>query len=164
MFTSFHPFPRLPFELRAKIWKLAVEPRTVDVRIVDSVGLDPPATPRLVSSTPLPPLLVSSTPVPTRLVSSTPVPTPLQTCREARSLGLYQQAFPGVSQDGDRRYVWLNFEMDMISIGTSMFTYFKPLQPLIKRLEFEPQWRLLNAEGRVSYVEIDYLCDFVNVM
>jgi hypothetical protein len=32
--ATFHPFPRLPFELRAYIWELTVEPRIVEVRVV----------------------------------------------------------------------------------------------------------------------------------
>jgi hypothetical protein len=31
--ATFHPFPRLPAELRIQIWEMTVEPRVVDVRL-----------------------------------------------------------------------------------------------------------------------------------
>jgi len=55
-----------------------------------------------------------------RLTSSTPVPATLQACREARNLKLYQQAFLEI--DGEVRYVWVNWDMDIVSIGTSYVT------------------------------------------
>jgi hypothetical protein len=68
--TTFHPFPWLPLELREQIWKDTVEPRTVDVRRFrkwdQRYG---------------------------QLVSSTPIPPILQSCREARNLGLYERVF-----------------------------------------------------------------------
>lgn len=98
--ATFHPFPRLPFELRAQIWEATVEPRTVEVfiRYKDEIP---------------------------RLVSTTPVPAPLQTCREARNLKLYRQEFselllqdqPEYKGAVERRYVWLNLDIDTISIG-----------------------------------------------
>jgi hypothetical protein len=39
---TFHPFPRLPKELRLQIWKHALpEPRTLDPILTDELGLDP---------------------------------------------------------------------------------------------------------------------------
>ncbi|KAK4234666.1 hypothetical protein C8A03DRAFT_47053 [Achaetomium macrosporum] len=122
------PVSSSPIELRARIWELTVEPRTVEVRIAHTnlfVLADVP-----------------------RLISRTPVPAMLQACREARNLGLYQQAFSELSRRGgaERRYVWLNLETDMVSIGTSMFAAFKPVAPL---------W--------FYYYEVRELRDFVNV-
>jgi hypothetical protein len=62
--ATFHPFLRLPYELRTCVWKLTVEPRTVRVDVQDYF-----------------------------LASATPVPAVLQVCREARNYGLYQKAF-----------------------------------------------------------------------
>ena len=78
----FHSFPLFPFELRALIWRFTVQPRTVEVG-VDDRGSYPKQH--------------------IHLVSSTPVPATLQACREARNIGLYEQAFSDINADG--RYV-----------------------------------------------------------
>jgi hypothetical protein len=138
--ATFHPFPRLPFELRAQIWEATVEPRIVEVRIRHKDKIP-------------------------RLISPTPVPGPLQTCREARNLKLYRQEFSELPQDRprykgaiERRYVWLNLEIDMVSIEDTLLDDLWPVSPMIKRLKFkrESSWRF--------YVDEDYgICDFVNL-
>lgn len=141
--ATFHPFPRLPSELRARIWELTVEPRTVDLRVKHRHTIIP-----------------GDTPVP-YLVSSTPVPAALQTCQEARNQGLYQQAFSEIAgPDGaGRRYVWVNLEIDMVSIGTSLFANYKPVAPVIQRLKFERE----NSSEFFYHSEVQELRDFVNV-
>lgn len=141
--TTFHPFPRLPFELRARVWELTVEPRTVDVRVKHERTL-------LVGD---PPYL--------HLVSSTPVPAPIQTCQEARNQGLYQKAFSEIANsDGTGwRYIWVNLDIDLISIGTSMFEDYKQVAPLIQRLKFERE----NSAEWFYYSEVHSLRLFVNV-
>jgi hypothetical protein len=115
--AAFHLFPHLPFELRARIWELTVEPRTVDVREKREYG----SWGKLL-----------------HVISSTPVPAVLQACHEARNQGLYQQAF-NISSVVERRYVWVNFEIDMISIGAhTWFDTFEPAERLLfRRLTFE---------------------------
>ncbi|KAK4044378.1 hypothetical protein C8A01DRAFT_12215 [Parachaetomium inaequale] len=130
---TFHPFPLLPFELRARIWQLTVEPRTVEVRMLYPRPLGP-----------------------VRLVSPTPVPAPLQACREARNLKLYQQAFSDI---GKSRYVWVNWDMDIISIGTSLFCHFHRAALLFKRLQFERE----NSAESFYHFEIRDLKPFINV-
>jgi hypothetical protein len=100
------------------IWKSTVEPRTVEVRV-------PPDRKGKVA----------------HLICLTPVPAPLQTCREARNLGLYKQAFSEVEEaacpDGtEPRYVWVNLEIDIISIGRTLFCAFQPVALSIRRLKF----------------------------
>ncbi|KAK4249863.1 hypothetical protein C7999DRAFT_39166 [Corynascus novoguineensis] len=112
---TFHIFPLLPFELRSWIWKSTVEPRTVEVRVGG-------------------PAICRKAHV---LISLTPVPATLQTCREAPNLNLYEQAFSETNTE--RRYVWVNWDLDIISIGTSYFDHFHTAAPLIKRLKFERQ-------------------------
>ncbi|KAL2140526.1 hypothetical protein VTI28DRAFT_3730 [Corynascus sepedonium] len=131
---SFHPFPCLPFELRARIWQFTVEPRTVEVR-VGSKLFDSPV----------------------RLTSSTPAPATLQTCREARNLKIYERAFSETNAEG--RYVWVNWDMDIISIGTSYFDHFHPAAPLIKRLKFERE----NTCEFFYHTEVKDLDAFINV-
>ncbi len=95
--------------------------------------------------------------------SPTPVPAPLQTCREARNLGLYKQTFSELLCDviagaPERRYIWLNLEIDMISIGKTSFITFKPVAPQIQRLRFERS----NSEESFYYFEATELRTFVN--
>lgn len=133
---TFHSFPLLPIELRALIWQSTVEPRTVEVR-VDWRGSGQEAH--------------------LHLVSSTPVPATLQACREARNLTLYERAFSEIGADG--RYVWVNWDMDIISIGTSRFRHFHPSAPLIKRLQFERD----NTDDSFYHFEVNDLEAFLNV-
>jgi hypothetical protein len=128
---TFHLFPLLPFELRARIWQLTVEPRTVEVRRAHF----PRAVP---------------------LFSPTPVPATLQACREARNLKLYTQAFSDLDKP---RYVWVNWDMDIISIGTSLFCVFHRAAMLFKRLQFERD----NSPESFYHFEVRDLKPFINV-
>jgi hypothetical protein len=133
---TFHSFPLLPSELRALIWQAIVEPRTVKVRVHDR-GAGQDRHPQL--------------------VSSTPVPATLHACREARNLGLYERAFSEIGADG--RYVWVNWDVDIISIGTSYFRYFHLSASLIKRIQFERD----NTDDFFYHREVNDLDAFVNV-
>jgi hypothetical protein len=151
--ATFRPFPCLPFELRARVWELTVEPRTVEVRILDDreeTPLAPSGGGRRRKAKRRPRRLV-------RLASSTPVPTALQACREARNLGLYQQAFSELST-AETRYVWLNLEIDIVSIATCEFSSFKPVAHLIRRLRFERE----IGNDYFYYSEARELRSFVN--
>lgn len=126
--ATFGLFPKLPAELRIHIWELTVEPRTVEIRLRDK------ATCSAADSHP------HNSPY---LYSSTPVPAPLQTCREARGLGLFQRAFSDlviynyISPASDRPYIWFNTDIDTISIGKDQFAMLGGVERLIKRLRFE---------------------------
>jgi hypothetical protein len=105
-----------------------------------------------------------------RLVSSTPVPGTLQCCREARThlRGFYKQAFSELDQrPGDiRPYLWVNLDIDLISIGTTMFDQYRPIAPSIKRLKFEREHTdefFFHSEGRdmmlfVNAEEVHVVC------
>ena len=168
--TTFHPFPRLPLELREQIWKDTVEPRTVDVRRVRE------GTQRY-----------------GQLVSSTPIPAILQSCREARNLGLYERVFFEVaavkkfkgnnapeiaverfftpdeqeeegpkkvgSPDTEQRYVWLDLDIDMVDIGASKFCNYKSIASAVKRLKFERE----NGDEYFYHTESNELLKFVSV-
>ncbi|KAI0882845.1 uncharacterized protein GGS22DRAFT_195566 [Annulohypoxylon maeteangense] len=140
--STFHPFSRLPTELRLHIWALAVEPRIVELRVVpdDSSQVQ-------------------------RLVSLTPAPAIVQTCQESRNLGLYKQAFSevtatkvNVAAGAESRYVWLNLDIDMVSIGKTSFEVFKPVALSIKRLRFERE----NSDEYFFHVEVRELWDWTN--
>lgn len=185
--STFHPFPRLPLEIRLAIWEMTVEPREVRVRIVKPIPEDPREVtwehPRdwiYIDSSRFEEAIAD---VPTstqagrkarekarkewrpyqpyvHMVSST-VPATLHTCREARNHQLYQQ----ISLDADERhgierpYVWLNMDIDMIDIGTSYMAYFTPIIPAIKRLKFSRA----NGDDWWNEYEQDLLPTFVNV-
>ena len=170
--TTFHPFPRLPLELREQIWKDTVEPRTVDVRRVRK------GTERY-----------------GQLVSSTPIPAILQSCREARNLGLYRRIFFEVapatkkskvnneaeiamkrfftlherraeegpkevgSPDMEQRYVWLDLNIDMVDIGASRFCNYESIASAVKRLKFERE----NSEEYFYHTESTELMKFASV-
>ncbi|EUC45685.1 hypothetical protein COCMIDRAFT_94758 [Bipolaris oryzae ATCC 44560] len=140
--ATFHPFLRLPQELREQIWTDTVEPRTVDVRRFrewsQRYG---------------------------RLVSSTPIPAILQSCREARNLGLYKRVFFEVAAEEtystktEQRYVWMDLDTDMMDIGASRFDLYKNIAPAVKRLKFERE----NSDEFFYRTEAQQLKQFVNV-
>ncbi|KFY62295.1 hypothetical protein V496_04649 [Pseudogymnoascus sp. VKM F-4515 (FW-2607)] len=129
--ATFTTFNNLPFEIRARIWELTVEPRTVEVHLLWK-DFDP------------------------RLVSTTPMPAPLQACREARNMGLCKRAFSEIGTAD--RYVWLNLDIDMVSIGTVPFLVLERVAPMIKRLKFERK----NQDEYWWYFESGGIEDFVN--
>ncbi|KAI0437847.1 hypothetical protein F4803DRAFT_570362 [Xylaria telfairii] len=147
--AAFHPFPRLPAELRAQIWEMTVAPRIVEVRITYR------ASPLSSDSS------STNTATVPHLMSLTPVPEILQTCQEARNQGLYQQAFSELAApDGEGlRYVWLNLEIDIISIGTTIFAALEPVALLIQRLRLERE----NSDESFFHFESNDLGIFVNV-
>ncbi|KAK3338438.1 hypothetical protein B0H65DRAFT_512281 [Neurospora tetraspora] len=130
MATIFHRFPYLPWELRARIWELSAEPRTVQV-LTGEYGK------------PLSDASVGKKEY-KRVFSSTPMPAMLQVCRESRNLGVYRQCFSEVERIPDfvpkaswRRYVWLNLDLDIIDIGMQDLRDLKLVAPSIKRLKLE---------------------------
>ncbi|KAK4076805.1 hypothetical protein ACCO45_012641 [Purpureocillium lilacinum] len=136
--ATFHPFGRLPSELRARIWASTVESRTVEIRYSPETG----------------DLHVNST---------TPVPAVQQTSHEARMQGLYQRAF---AYGEEPRYVWVNFDVDVISIGTTYFRYLEPERLLIRRLKFEREddESFFHFEARVletfyNVEEVQVICE-----
>jgi hypothetical protein len=146
--ATFHPFPRLPAELRLQIWESTVEPRSVDVQVC-------------------PKWTVGDKTYSTYLASSTPVPGPLHTCREARNQGLYQQAFSelAASDGSGRPYVWANLDIDVISIGCSETKFYEAVGPMIQRLKLErwsplfgSHWYSLNLHCFANVKEIYVVC------
>ncbi|KAJ4359618.1 uncharacterized protein N0V89_000173 [Didymosphaeria variabile] len=121
---TFHFFPRLPFEIRARIWELTIEPRIVDVSVSQTY---------LWRGAPLP-------------VTSTPVPAPLQTCQESRRelQRHYERGFTGIDDPPHvlepQQYVWVNFDMDIIDVGRySHFDVYEKVASMVQRLRFEAE-------------------------
>ncbi|KAK1780860.1 hypothetical protein QBC45DRAFT_449856 [Copromyces sp. CBS 386.78] len=85
--TTFHPFPQLPWELRAQIWEMAIEPRNVFVVVAPSF-IDP----QLYKDHPKFELWG-----PRMYTRNTPAPAVRHVCQEARNYlqrqKIYEQAF-----------------------------------------------------------------------
>lgn len=137
--STFHPFPRLPLELRAQIWDLTIEPRLVDVSISEDY---------LWYGKPLP-------------VTSTPVPAPLQACQESRRelQKHYQRGLTELGDGSGSRYVWIDFETDIMSIGSTEFSVYKPVALLPRRLQFEGE----NGDSIFFHFGMKNLMMFRNV-
>ncbi|KAF7553010.1 hypothetical protein G7Z17_g3938 [Cylindrodendrum hubeiense] len=106
--ASFHPFPRLHFELRALIWGFAAAPRIVHIR-TDSTDFSSP----------------------------TPTPAVMQASQEARRHAPYRKSFFTTTNSGfESRYVWANFEMDMICVEDENPKRLAPHLAEIQRLKF----------------------------
>ncbi|KAF2747015.1 hypothetical protein M011DRAFT_403210 [Sporormia fimetaria CBS 119925] len=124
---TFHKFGHLPFELRAMIWKMTAEPRIVDVRVRDE-------------DLPSPRCKCGRRPWNAYPTSSAPIPAIVQTCREARNLGVYRQCFREISAqrgcDCTRRF---SCTAQMIADWRQRFYQYKyePIAHLIKRLRLE---------------------------
>ncbi|KAK3343326.1 hypothetical protein B0H65DRAFT_429508, partial [Neurospora tetraspora] len=129
---TFHLFPRLPIELRLMIWEATISPRIIDVRASTYNDDDDGVT---------------------------PAPPILHTCRESRNVGLHIQGgyqfsnlslpyFDG-SLYGRPRYIWVNFELDMIDIGGPSTWLFNEYRPNIKRLRIELHHHRAERAGYV---------------
>jgi ribosomal protein L11 methylase PrmA len=62
--------------------------------------------------------------------------------------------------DSEGRYVWLNLDIDMVSIGDSWLHIFRPIAQMIKRLRFS---RDNNDESWCSLGEAEELRHYKNV-
>lgn len=118
MATTFHPFPRLPSELRAQIWDLAVYPRLVHIRTTEA----------------------SETRIdPGRCGFASPVPPPalMHACQESRRRAPYQKAFHATLPDeSEARYIWVNFQEDLICLADEKVERLAPHEADIRRLRF----------------------------
>jgi hypothetical protein len=159
--ATFHLFPRLPAELRLRVWELTVEPRTVKVGFKSRYEGELWQT--------------------TALYSKTPIPGPLQTCRESRNAGVYQRCFSELCVDNSKRknaqkkyrrdgyvwegqysYVWCNLDIDMIDIDDCWFDKFRCVAHLIKRLKFKREMTEFWRRGATQSADSDNLCWFEN--
>lgn len=173
--ATFHLFPLLPFELRARIWELTVEPRTVEVGVVyenaitTTTTTTPGTLPEGGSDSPKQP---KPTYVP-HVVSSTPAPAALHACREARRgltttgprPGLYRRCFseispPAAAAERGRYYVWLRPEADTVFVRASTrLEALGAVAPLVRRLRIAREC----TDAVFYYFESEALAAFVNV-
>lgn len=122
MATTFHSFSRLPFEIRSQIWALAAYPRLVHVRTKPKPGRFEGH--RFTGSN-------------RYFASLIPQAELMHVCRESRQLAPYQKSFfttlPG---DSETRYIWVNFNEDMICLEDHDMLALGPHAADIQRLRF----------------------------
>ncbi|KAH8724882.1 hypothetical protein GQ44DRAFT_617151 [Phaeosphaeriaceae sp. PMI808] len=124
--TTFHPFSRLPVEIRFQIWELAeIKDRVLKVRKVKRRLLLEPYFPAYWS--------------PTCVLSVT------RACQESRKYSSYQKAF---IVEGLPRYIWANFERGILQMLSSY------MNDLVSRTSLEGEGarhlriELLRPDGR----------------
>lgn len=117
MATTFHPFMRLPYEIRCQIWALAVTPRMVHIRTTPDDDWPKKRTCNYALLMPQAELM--------------------HVCRESRQLAPYKKAFfttlPG---DAEPRYIWVNFAKDMICTQDEKIEHLVAHETEIQRLRF----------------------------
>ncbi|PTB40027.1 hypothetical protein M441DRAFT_58868 [Trichoderma asperellum CBS 433.97] len=122
MATTFQSFSRLPFEIRSQIWALAAYPRLVHIRTEPKPGRFEGH--RFAGSD-------------RYFASMIPQAELMHVCRESRQLAPYQKAFfttlPG---DSETRYIWVNFNEDMICLEHHHLSALNPHAADIQRLRF----------------------------
>jgi hypothetical protein len=106
---TFHQFVRLPAELRIQIWQMSAHPRNVHLSLKGSHQ----STMHVTTSTPPPPVV--------------------HTCHESRTHSAYNQTF---ATSIDQRYIWINFECDLISIPDDDLLALQVYRAKIERLSF----------------------------
>lgn len=170
--NTFHLFPYLPWELRARIWELTISPRTVSLNIRHRLlQRDYDDKKNWV----LPKLLFTSTPIPAALhacqEARNHLTHPLTACGGANGYGYgyyekmsssdlmnaqqQQQQQPWSWEEEERipsisPYIWVNFEVDMIDIGVKRFGFSgrhsKNYASKIRRVRFKPMAACLAFE------------------
>ncbi|KAK0669464.1 hypothetical protein QBC41DRAFT_319679 [Cercophora samala] len=139
MATTFHPFPRLPLELRAHIWQLTIQPQTIKITIPKP-------------STPVPPVLQACVESRSELVRAGYT----KTCIEP-IIGPTLNLDPPAGEDYHPQYVWANWEIDTLDIGLVNFdgenygfARYAAVAPLVRHLRFsipEALWSFERRQG-----------------
>lgn len=152
MEPTFHPFPRLPYELRTRIWKLTVEPRTVPVtcwighRRANEVSRYPDFNSwrdDLNMEAMKRDLLAkhSASTLPLVLYAASPIkPGIIDACWESRSLALDLKLYEKLILEpgSTASYAWVNFDMDTIDIDEDeYYERFIHCAHKIRRLKFK---------------------------
>lgn len=70
------------------------------------------------------------------VTSTTPIPAVMQACHESRNLGLYER---GLTVRDEPRYIWVNFDIDLISIGKAWFHKLGGYRRIVRRLKFQAE-------------------------
>ncbi|KAI1162274.1 hypothetical protein F5B18DRAFT_624528 [Nemania serpens] len=118
---TFHLFPNLPTELRLRIWALTAEsPRILHVRI-ERHWARQSAMGRRYDTT---------------YYSSTPPPAVLHACGDSSQAAPYERSFLPSPSITKARYIWVNFQQDMICLPDADIHKLEPYCAVIQRLRF----------------------------
>ncbi|KAH0592101.1 hypothetical protein MHUMG1_10149 [Metarhizium humberi] len=145
--TTFQPFPRLPCELRALVWALTAQPRTVPLRAKYEARLTRPNHQHNKYTSEI-----------ACLFSPIPVPPILHTCQESRKQSSYEKLF--YSQETEPRYVWVNLDLDMLDVGEASLEYLEHNGSRVRRLKFEAR----NFDEYWFHFESQKLLWFTNLV
>ncbi|KAI1177577.1 hypothetical protein F4777DRAFT_541494 [Nemania sp. FL0916] len=121
MATTFNLFGHLPVELRIQVWALAASPRILHVRVIPKLSDSLPGRADFGYASPIAP------------------PAVLHVCQESRQNSSYQKAFFTTSTlagEPETRYIWVNFEQDMICLADHRVERLTPHEADIQRLRF----------------------------
>jgi hypothetical protein len=157
---TFHPFPRLPTELRLKIWELTVEPRTVELCCIHTTTGLPPSSVKICSPTAPPATLhacLESQNHLLKMCSQVPLKNGGWKCVEDINEGRRRWI-----DTTTQHYVYLNWEMDTVSIGTCLLVCFETIAPLIKSLKFERDmddewWDRFESQKLPSFENVEMM-------
>ncbi|KAH7081955.1 hypothetical protein BKA63DRAFT_223385 [Paraphoma chrysanthemicola] len=128
MAETFHPFSRLPLELRIQIWGLAyTQDRVVRIRTKTQLVL---------------PYLKD-------YWSPTPVPPITRACRESRLHSSYKQAFT-LATSPSQRYIWVSFPHDIIQMHSHLVPVFVAADGVEKREIRHLRLELMYNVGRID--------------
>jgi hypothetical protein len=117
--VPFHQFSRLHADLRMRIWKLVEpEPRTVELRYHTST--------------------TNKRGTVEQIRCLTRAPSILHVCRESRRIAIKEKLYERAFAIGSR-YVWVNFNIDMISVESMDSPWLQQYVPRIQRFRFESE-------------------------
>ncbi|KAK3342937.1 hypothetical protein B0H65DRAFT_429122 [Neurospora tetraspora] len=189
MVTTFHLFPHLPWEIRSRIWVLTVEPREVEVRsktqhtrltdelaakynlrnLKDRFGIK---VHNFYSSTPVPAPLQACREARSHLTRHGRQNSAHYTYRQVfrqtapravpklpPELWLEPKLRLKLGLDNEPRYIWVNFDVDMIDIGEGMFYAYEPYYLEIKRLKLARESHCELWHGRWYDGEIGWFAN-----
>ena len=141
----FHQFSHLPAELQTRVWELIdPEPRVVELRRHCTQTKKQGNVEQI------------------RCLSG--VPAILHVCREARHVALEQNVYQRAFVRG-KSYTWVNFDVDLISVGPLDTDWLEAEKTLIQRFRFESEnnesfYHFQSARLRTftSLKELQILC------
>ena len=145
MLRPFHQFSHLPAELQTRVWELIdPEPRVVELRRHCTQKKKQGNVEQI------------------RCLSG--APAILHVCREARHIALKQNVYQRAFIRGES-YTWVNFEVDLISVGPLDTEWLEAEKTLIQRFRFESEnnesfYHFQSARLRTftSLKELQILC------
>ncbi|KAJ3495620.1 hypothetical protein NLG97_g3258 [Lecanicillium saksenae] len=163
---TFHPFTELPPEIRARIWRHAVQPRIVPITCWVGDKLAEYVSHAIAGEKWEQDLAKYRNDAKTRLpldlyAKAPPKPAVMDVCRETRSLGLYEKMI--LTPGSDASYAWVNYDADIIYLKThdEPYTRLKNCGSRVRRLQIKVDvtdefWDRNRSHGlRTTFTQLD---------